>query len=129
MVVFVVSGVVDSAATSANRTIGARYFWSNPNGSGNLNEASPNDAFVVLTPKLSQVKCVETGSAANAPFDLSESVDYIVQIKNTGTNLSTAYDISDISDTLITGTEYSSHEAYYCASGASTATCGIVFPL
>lgn len=125
-VTFSISGAIQADEDSGNHTIRARYFWDNPNAAtGSLNIRTSNLTFTILTPKLVQEKCVSVATTAAAPLSLDESAEYIVKIKNDGSDLSTAYDIADITDSLISGTKYTTGtlSAFYCDSGASTDTC------
>jgi len=124
-VTFAVSGAVQPDEASGNHTIRARYFWNNPNSGGSFNVITLNRNFLILTPKLVQEKCVTAGTTAAAPLSLDETADYIIKVKNTGANLSTAHDISDIVDNMISGTKYSaaSLSAFYCSSGAAVDSC------
>jgi len=123
-----VTGDVRSAETSGERRVRSRIFWDRPPGSGtgSFNISSGVDPYTILTPKLTQEKCVDSASVASAPFDLDESLDFIIKIKNIGADLATAFDVGDISDSIMAGVtaDSSSVEAYYCATGAAVDSCG-----
>lgn len=120
-----VKGKIQSDEASGGHTIRSRYFWDNPNSGGSLNRVSGNDSFTILTPKIVQEKCVDSASVVNAPFDLDESLDYIIKIKNVGNDLSTAFGVSDITDNIMSGmtAALGSVQAYYCPTGAGADTC------
>ncbi len=119
---FEITGLVRAVAsgTSTNR---GRVRWDNPTQT-TVNSSTIN--FTVVNPALVINKCPDSTTTTNAPLSLSESAGFRVLVRNTGSNLSKAYDVADVADILTRGIQYTPNtvNAYYCSSGAAAAACG-----
>jgi hypothetical protein len=118
---FEITGQVLST-TSGVKTNRSRVRWDNPTtttvSAGTIN-------FTVLNPALAVSKCVDTPTTSATPLSLSDSAGFRILVRNTGSNLSKAYDVANVTDNLVQGIQYSANtvNAYYCSSGAAAATC------
>ena len=119
----VIDGIIDGNEGDGNKQLRGQIVWNVP-GTGNVT-LYDQEIFTVLNPNLVITKCATSTTAALEPLTLANNtIEYVVQVKNTGTNLSPAYDVSDMVDTLTTGLINSSIESvYYCSAGASTDAC------
>lgn len=110
------------AVSSGNRSNRGRVRWDNPT---TTTVTSSPFAFVVLNPNLVVNKCPDSTTLTNEPLSLAESAGFRVLVRNTGSSLSKAYDVANVTDTLVQGLKYAPNtvNAYYCSSGASTASC------
>ncbi|HMQ10416.1 MAG TPA: OmpA family protein [Oligoflexia bacterium] len=111
-------------ATAGNKNVGGRYRYNN--GSSNINVDSGTSVYTLNKPNVSMLKCADSATAALAPISLSDSLSYNIILKNTGSFVSTAHDLSGVSDLLVQGLKYSANtvNAYYCSSGASAVNAG-----
>lgn len=109
-------------ATSTTRTNRGRVRWDNPTTT-TVNSSTID--FTTLNPVLAVSKCADATTTTNAPLSLAESAGFRVLVRNTGTNISKAFDVANVTDTLVRGLKYTPNtvNAYYCSSGAAAATC------
>lgn len=118
-----VTGTINSSAASGNHTNRGRVYWDNPNGAGQLFE-NDNLTFTSNAPDLDIVKCATATTLENQPVSLADSVSYVLQLRNAGDNLSTAYDISVLQDNLNQGLRYLNlNQAFYCSNNADVDPC------
>lgn len=110
------------SASSGTRTNRGRVRWDNPTTT-TVNSSTIN--FTTLNPALAVSKCADATTTTNAPLSLAESAGFRVLVRNTGSNLSKAYDVANVTDTLVQGLKYTANtvNAYYCSAGAAAATC------
>lgn len=110
-------------SSSGNKTNTGRVRWDNPT---TTTVNSTAYTFGMRNPVLVVNKCADSATTALAPISLADNVGWRVLVRNTGSNLSTAYDVANIADDLVRGIQYTPNtvNAYYCSTGASTATCG-----
>ncbi|MCI5073316.1 OmpA family protein [bacterium] len=95
-------------------------------GSDDITVDSDNETFTLNKPDITVIKCADASTEALEPFNLSDTLGYNIVVKNSGSFLSTAFDLSDISDVLPQGLQYAANtvNAYYCSSGASSVNAG-----
>lgn len=110
------------STTSGVKTNRGRVRWDNPT---TTTVSSSTINFTVLNPALAVSKCADTATTTAAPLSLAESAGFRILVRNTGSNLSKAYDVANVTDNLVQGIQYAPNtvNAYYCSSGASLATC------
>jgi hypothetical protein len=108
--------------SSGAKTNRGRVRWDNPT---TTTVTSSNLTYTVLNPALAVSKCADTATTTAAPLSLAESAGFRILVRNTGSNLSKAYDIANVTDNLVQGLQYAPNtvNAYYCSSGAAAATC------
>lgn len=121
IVTFEIAGIV-RPVNRGNRNNRGRVTWNNGSSQTVTSSSIP---FAVKTPRLVISECVDPVTTANVPLSLNDTAGYIVQVKNTGSNISTAYDITDLEHVLPVGINYGGGTvtAYHCDAGASSVSC------